>query len=111
MKKSYLIKRIEILENQVKNIKNPDLLSDAQRRAEEVKIKNLIYHDTLQLRNQIEELSSIVMLWKQVFYTSGIVVECDADRTEFQWQPVPQDKLHRNPHFRINKVITEKEKK
>lgn len=99
MRKKELIKRIELLERQVKGIKSP-ILIDAEMDAK-------ILNKTEFMRDNIYTLGKTVEMWKQVFYTSGIVSRCEADRTEYQWDEQPSDILGRNYHFKVNKVVTE----
>lgn len=109
MRKKDLIKRIEILERQVSTIKNPSLLTEAERKAEEMALRSKVSDWTEYLREQVDTLNHTVYMWKQVFYTSGIITNCDvSNRTEYQWDYVPQDQLGRNPHFKVNKVAIEK---
>lgn len=102
MRKKDLIKRIEILERQVKGIESPQVL--------EAKLKKEVFEQTKSIRENIWELSKTVEMWKNVFLTSGVISRCDADRTEYQWDEQKTDILGRNYHFKVNKIVTKKEK-
>ena len=104
MRKKDLIKRIEILERQVSNIKNPSLLTEAERRAEENELKSKVYDWTNFLRETVSIQGMVLGKYREVLITSGLITPCDASRTEFQWQEGPDDKLGRNFHFKVNKV-------
>lgn len=62
------------------------------------------------LRDTVGIQGAVLGKYREVLLTSGVITPCDADRTEFQWQEEPDDKLGRNFHFKVNKVTTKKEK-
>jgi hypothetical protein len=62
------------------------------------------------LRDTVGIHGSVLGKYKDVLLTSGLIAPCDASRTEFQWQEDSGDSLGRNFHFKVNKVVTKKEK-
>lgn len=102
MRKKDLIKRIELLERQMKNADGP-LLTDA-------KMKAAVHEGTKDVKEHVYELGRVLSIYKDVLMRSGVISNCDADRTEYQWDGsnMMYDPLHRNFHFRVNKVVVEK---
>ena len=93
---------------------NPDNINHLKR----AEIRALIQEETKYMRErletqseQINTLLKMLEMYKQVFDTAGIITRCEADRTEFQWDEARTDYLGRNFHFKVNKVLTEKERK
>ena len=102
MRKKELIKRIQILEFQMKNADGPMVI--------DAKIKQHLMDSTRELRDYVYDQGRVLSIYKDVLLQSGIISNCEADRTEYQWQDSGVDSLHRNFHFRINQVLTKKEK-
>lgn len=72
----------------------------------ELKIRKEVLKQTEFMRETISIYGTVLQKYREVLLTSGLITACDASRTEFQWQEGPDDKLGRNFHFKVNKVIT-----
>lgn len=96
MRKKDLIKRIEILERQIKNADGPIIT--------EAKIRQFVLDSTRELRDYVYDQGRVLSIYKDVLLKSGVISNCEANRTEYQWRDEGTDSLHRNFHFKINKV-------
>ena len=100
--KKDLLKRIRDLE------KRTEVMDSSA--TSELKIRKEVLKQTEFMRETISIYGAVLQKYREVLLTSGVITPCDASRTEFQWQEGPDDKLGRNFHFKVNQVITKKEK-
>lgn len=77
-------------------------------RAEIQKLRDELKASQQQGEKELQELYSIISVYRKVLLEAGIVENCEAGRTEFQWVEQGLDMLQRNFHFKVNKVVKQK---
>jgi len=99
MRKKELIKRLEILERKVQMMPTLDDVGQ--------KVTSTM-NNTQQYAygSRIFNLEKVLSIYKGILLHSGIIENCEASRTEYQWQEPEGDPLGRNFHFKVNEVVT-----
>ena len=102
MRNKELIKRLETLERKVQIMPTLDDVGQ---------IVKSTMNNTQQYEygSRIFNLEKVISIYKGILLHSGIIENCEASRTEYQWQEPENDSLGRNFHFKVNKVAIEKE--
>lgn len=106
--KKELLSRIQGLESRVIELMQESTSRDW--------VENFVRNSTVRrsemdfLKETVAIQGQVLQRYREVLLTSGLITSCDASRTEFQWQEGTDDALGRNFHFKVNKVITKKEK-
>jgi hypothetical protein len=62
------------------------------------------------LRDTVQQQGEVLKIYREILLTSGLITPCDASRTEFQWQESQNDKFGGAFHFKVNQIVTKKEK-
>lgn len=102
MRKKEVIKRLEILERKVNVMPTLDDVGQ--------KVKSTMNNtEQYAYGSRIFTLEKVLSLYKGILLRSGIIEDCEASRTEYQWQEPEDNSLGRNFHFKVNKVAIEKE--
>jgi len=102
MRKKELIKRLETLERKVQMMPT---LDDVGQKVSSTMNNTKQY----EYGSRIFNLEKVISIYKGILLHSGIIENCEASRTEYQWQEPENDSLGRNFHFKVNKVAIEKE--
>lgn len=104
-----LLERINVLETKIKLLelaKDKDYLARAEHRIDVTKEAREI---TKRVEEYAFDLGRVLSIYKKVLMKSGVITNCEADRSEYQWDESNVDPLHRNFHFKVNKVVIQKE--
>lgn len=109
MRKKELIERIEKLEKEVRILKDGEYHSAHNKAKHRLEIMAEVNKAINESSNYAFDLGRVLSIYKDVLFKAGILTNCEADRSEYQWDEPQKDLLGRNFHFKVNKVAIEKE--
>ena len=61
-----------------------------------------------QRAKELRELYGVLNIYKRILLYSGLIENCEANRTEYEWVNSDTYSLPHNFHFKVNKVVKQK---